>query len=50
MRAHCRALGMVWRTNQVDSRMGFVAAAQLARLDLLLLVLLLVLLVLVVAR
>ena len=39
---------MVWRTNQVDSRMGFVAA-QLARLDLALL-LLLVLVVLVVAR
>ena len=48
MRAHCRALGMVWRTNQVESRMGFVAA-QLARLDLALL-LLLVLVVLVVAR
>ena len=49
MRAHCRALGMVWRANQVESRMGFVAAAQLARLDLALL-LVLVLVVLVVAR
>ena len=44
MRAHCRALGMVWRANQVDSRMGFVAA-QPARLDLALPVLLLVLVV-----